>query len=143
MEWLLRKRGIDVNQPNSDGATPLFTAAQNGKARLVKLLLGQKDINVNKVTKKGDTPLAIALEKGHGTVATLLEKRLTELPPDNETANCIICLDRVPDAVLVPCGHQNLCLACANQWNREGKGCPVDRSRIDKILPLDNGMRKA
>merc|ERR1712150_469429 len=34
----------------------------------------------------------------------------------HQRPTCIVCLDREPNVVLVPCGHQNLCSQCAHKW---------------------------
>ena len=60
---------------------------------------------------------------------------------ERKRPNCIVCMDRSPNVVLVPCGHQNLCSRCAHKWKdspqSEGGGCcPTDRRHIDKIVML-------
>lgn len=47
---------------------------------------------------------------------------------------CVICMDRDPQVVLVPCGHQNLCAPCAHQWKEENGCCPTDRREIQMIV---------
>ena len=49
---------------------------------------------------------------------------------------CVICMDRRPEVVLVPCGHQNVCAPCAHQWKEESGSCPTDRRKIDLIVTL-------
>ena len=84
----------------------------------------------------------MALHRGHYEVAELLKKKLRE--PLKEDSACIVCLDRRPDVVLIPCGHKNMCGACAYQWSEEQKGCPMDRTGISDILslsPMNSGHR--
>ena len=58
---LLAKEGIDVNNDNVDGVTPLFIASQNGHAECVSLLLADPSININHTNNMdGATPLYIA-----------------------------------------------------------------------------------
>ena len=52
---------------------------------------------------------------------------------------CVVCMDRAPDVVLVPCGHQNLCSQCAHKWKDSrqtigGGSCPTDRQLIERII---------
>ena len=47
---------------------------------------------------------------------------------------CVICMDREPEVVLVPCGHQNICAPCAYQWKEENGCCPTDRREIQMIV---------
>ena len=52
----------------------------------------------------------------------------------NTRQNCVICMDREPEVVLVPCGHQNICAPCAYQWKEENGCCPIDRREIQMIV---------
>ena len=106
-------------------------------------MLEHKDIKVNKATLEGLTPLGMALLKlkqGDGRrrekIVALLKERVAR--PRNDTLTCIVCLDRKVDVVLVPCGHQNLCGACAHQLDEDHKRCPTDRSHVLEILPLSS-----
>lgn len=46
---------------------------------------------------------------------------------------CIICMSKEPNSVLIPCGHLGLCMACAREIQRNSKQCPVCRSVIDQV----------
>ena len=137
-ELLLSQVGIQVNISNHSGVTPLLAAACNGHERVVELLLGHEDIQVKRASKSGCTPLNMAAQNGHDKVVDLLLPRAELTVPLNQNSTCIVCLDRLVDVVLVPCGHQNLCGPCAHQWSIIGKGCPMDRIQIYKILPLND-----
>ena len=52
----------------------------------------------------------------------------------NSRHTCVICMDRTPEVVLVPCGHQNICAPCAYQWKEENGCCPIDRREIQTIV---------
>ena len=52
----------------------------------------------------------------------------------NTRPTCVVCMDREPQVVLVPCGHQNLCAPCAYQWTEENGRCPTDRREIEIIV---------
>ena len=54
----------------------------------------------------------------------------------NTRHTCVICMDREPQVVLVPCGHQNLCTPCAYQWKEENGRCPTDRREIEMIVTI-------
>ncbi|MBA2650523.1 MAG: ankyrin repeat domain-containing protein [Legionella sp.] len=60
---LLKCENIDVNQ-ESNGASPLFYAANFGRRDLVNLLIS-KGASLNQLTNKLDSPLLIAVQKGH------------------------------------------------------------------------------
>ena len=134
VELLLRKEDIQVNKAGYGGVTPLLIAAEKGHEKVVKLLLNREDIRVSQARIDGHTPMAMAWGMGHNKVAELLKRKLRE-PLDDDSV-CIVCLDRRPDVVLIPCGHKNMCRACARQWKKEQKGCPVDRTWILDILKL-------
>ena len=67
--------GADVNQAKTDGATPLFIAAQNGHAEVVAQLLAA-GADVNKAPTSGfyseATALYIAAQYGHTEVVEQL-----------------------------------------------------------------------
>jgi len=70
---LLDHEGVNPDQPDKDGRTPLWWAACNGHEEVVKILLGRDDINPDKSDKDGKTPLDRATEGGHGGVIALLQ----------------------------------------------------------------------
>jgi len=48
--------------------------------------------------------------------------------------DCTVCLDRMRDTVLIPCGHICLCYSCAKELVEHGpKQCPICRSSIQLI----------
>ena len=64
---------FDINQPNRNGATPLYIAAKNGHSGIINILLAAPEINVNQADEIGCTPLHIAAKNGHvGVVNALL-----------------------------------------------------------------------
>ena len=57
---------------------------------------------------------------------------------DTDTS-CNICMDRLPEAILLECGHGGLCLQCAHQlWDQTGEGrlCPMCRKPITGIVKI-------
>ncbi|MCP8352227.1 ankyrin repeat domain-containing protein [Candidatus Synchoanobacter obligatus] len=62
----------DINQPDIEGATPLYIAAQNGGIGAVNKLIGAK-ADINQANNLGETPLFTAAANGHlDVVKTLL-----------------------------------------------------------------------
>ncbi|KXS10063.1 hypothetical protein M427DRAFT_63002 [Gonapodya prolifera JEL478] len=55
-------------------------------------------------------------------------------PPDEQAKECIVCFDQPKEAVLVPCGHIGMCMACAEQLKRQGKRCPICRQNIERVI---------
>ena len=77
---LLAKQGVDVNQADEDGATPLYVASRGGHAEVVSMLLAKEGVNVNKAWNghgdgQGITPLRAAIDGGHTEIAKQLVLR--------------------------------------------------------------------
>ena len=133
---LLGRDDVQVGQGNKKGNTPLILAAYKGHFEVVKVLLEKEGIQVNQGNKAGSTPLILATQRKHHQVVALLEDKVRR--PLYEDQTCLACMDRTPDVVLVPCGHQNMCAPCAYKWTeKDANGCPSDRIPILKILPLE------
>lgn len=47
---------------------------------------------------------------------------------------CCICMSSSKDAVLTPCGHKAMCVACGQKLLSRGKPCPVCRARIQSVV---------
>jgi ankyrin repeat protein len=87
--------GLDINQANARGETPLHGAATRGADTIVQFLV-EKGANLNALSKQGYTPLDVALGKTssaqlpvpqESTVAVLRKLGATEGPgPDRNAA---------------------------------------------------------
>lgn len=75
--------GININDTNSSGATPLYIAAQEGHIEIVRCLVKELGADVNKTDDFGITPLYIAAQKGHIEVVRCL---VSELGADRNKA---------------------------------------------------------
>ena len=76
VELLLGKDGVDVNEANKNGATPLIIASRWNKANIVNLLLGKDGVDVYKANTNGETPLIMAMQgEERGVVELLLGKK--------------------------------------------------------------------
>ncbi len=69
--------GIKINETNKIGETPLYLAAHNGHANVVKLLCSYRDVkgantDLNKSLNNGTTPLHIAIQNKHFDVVNIL-----------------------------------------------------------------------
>ena len=70
--------GVDVNQTNTYGETPLWVAAQHGQLDAAKILL-EGGAEVNQANTYGETPLFIAAQQGQLAVAKLLIERKADV----------------------------------------------------------------
>jgi hypothetical protein len=56
---------------------------------------------------------------------------------DEEETQCVVCFDAPKDHILVPCGHQCVCGACAEQLTRtRTPTCPVCREPIRETVKV-------
>lgn len=51
---------------------------------------------------------------------------------DSQT-DCIVCMDKARDSVLLPCGHLGVCIDCGNSLITTTRTCPICRQPIDKV----------
>ncbi|MEI8054813.1 MAG: ankyrin repeat domain-containing protein, partial [bacterium] len=81
-----------INEQDSNGATALILAAQNGHLDTVKALLQNQNVDVNKHTKDGATALIFAAQNGYlDIVNTLLKNQKVEIDkPANNGATALI-----------------------------------------------------
>lgn len=83
---LLRMAPYLLNEPLSNGETPLQRAVAQGNAKMVALLLSRKGIDPNKTGADGWTPLCLAVHKNAiGIAAQLLKHARTN--PDSALPN--------------------------------------------------------
>ena len=68
---LLAEDGVDVNQADKNGWTPLYVASEKGHTEVIKVLL-HAGANVHQANKNGFTPLHTASEKGHTDTTAFL-----------------------------------------------------------------------
>lgn len=62
---------------------------------------------------------------------------LKKIYADESDETCIVCFEAQRDRVLVPCGHYNMCSACAHEIETTTKKCPYCRSIIVRSVTLD------
>lgn len=74
---LLSTPGVDVNEADRNGNTPLLLACCNGHVGVVRLLLAHPKIQINKEDKVGVTPLYCASARGRTEIVKLLLARPT------------------------------------------------------------------
>ena len=70
--------GVDVNEPNESGWTPLLYAAARNQPGVCKILIEQ-GANVNVVAKSKSTAVHLAIERNAGAVLQLLLERDADL----------------------------------------------------------------
>lgn len=56
---------------------------------------------------------------------------------DEDSTDCIICMERDYDVVMVPCGHYCMCQECANKILSSTGKCPICRQRVNMAVTKD------
>ncbi|KAF1792767.1 Zinc finger, RING/FYVE/PHD-type [Phytophthora cactorum] len=60
-------------------------------------------------------------------------KRISEA---QRTDECVICFDGPQEAVCVPCGHNAVCMDCAQELLDTTRLCPVCRQQVREVIRL-------
>lgn len=53
---------------------------------------------------------------------------------DDDGGDCVVCLDKPKDTVILPCRHMCMCSECAQAVRGQRGACPVCRGPIDKLM---------
>jgi hypothetical protein len=72
-----------------------------------------------------------------------LEDSSSDSNGDNQ---CFVCMERPADAVLLECGHSELCVECATVLWNQGRRCPLCRqgfAAVMRIVERDSRMVRA
>lgn len=56
---------------------------------------------------------------------------------ENVDTDCIVCMDKKYEVVLVPCGHYCLCKECATHLQKLKSNCPLCRQKINMFATRD------
>jgi len=56
---------------------------------------------------------------------------------EEESPDCVICMDNPHNVVIVPCGHYCLCNDCALILEKTSKKCPMCRGHIELVVTQD------
>ena len=82
--------GVNLEEKNKDGHTPLMLAAIEGHTEAIKALMSSKKVNLNEKNKNGNTPLMLAAIEGHTEAIKILmnskKVNLNEKNKDEYTA---------------------------------------------------------
>jgi len=52
---------------------------------------------------------------------------------ENQTKECILCLDKPVSHIILPCMHFSLCEDCAKGYKRGESTCPVCRAPVTDV----------
>lgn len=76
-----------------------------------------------------------SIDASSPTVAVISTSR-QESGEDASSTSCTICLDAPVEGACVPCGHMAGCMMCLSEIEAKKWGCPVCRTKIDKVIRI-------
>ena len=79
--WAAGQRDGAFAEEDSEGATPLYLAAERGHVEVARLLAGTRGCNINQANANGATPLFVAATNSHRDVIAALTKAGSTVSP--------------------------------------------------------------
>ncbi|KAG2788956.1 hypothetical protein PC129_g4923 [Phytophthora cactorum] len=73
---------------------------------------------------------------GHGPRPAALSSPVKRISEAQRTDECVICFDGPQEAVCVPCGHNAVCMDCAQELLDTTRLCPVCRQQVREVIRL-------
>jgi hypothetical protein len=138
---LLLKNGADIEATRSDGWTPLFWAANNGRVDVAKILL-DKGAGVEATDKTGWTPLFWAANTGHVDMINLLVEKGADIEAadiNEETPLSAAVISGNIDAVKLLL-EKGANIDAANKWGVSPIYTASDSESVDVLnLLLEKG----
>jgi len=90
------------------------------------------NFKTNTPTKEAKTPKIIKRNSSFSNIETLQLKE--NMSTDVNT--CILCYEKEPNAVLMPCGHGGMCYDCCIKMWKNGEVCHLCRETITEVLQV-------
>ena len=87
VDILLKYEGIDVNQQDKRGYSPLILGCVKGNIAIVMMLLACKDIDVNLETLSGETALSLAQGRNYVEVVDVITKHMKKMEKRKQREN--------------------------------------------------------
>eukprot|EP01016_Furgasonia_blochmanni_P019441 TRINITY_DN21801_c0_g1_i1.p1 TRINITY_DN21801_c0_g1~~TRINITY_DN21801_c0_g1_i1.p1 ORF type:complete len:187 (+),score=17.71 TRINITY_DN21801_c0_g1_i1:65-625(+) len=89
-------------------------------------------------------PHQVASARGEKIGSACVSERHHQLASPNmshgsepSVTTCLVCFDKMPDAVFMNCGHGGVCYECSLEiWKKTGE-CYLCRNKIEQILHID------
>jgi hypothetical protein len=69
-------------------------------------------------------------------VVSTEQNSLLTVTTTRSSNDCVVCMDRAQNAVLLPCRHLCCCLSCAEQIRGTTKVCPMCRTSVTEVLQI-------
>jgi len=129
---LLGHAGVNVNQRNSYGSTPLLTACVCNNVKVVKILLAHPQVDVNITDQEGGSPLWWMAYKGYLEVVELLLASSKEVLLEVPTTCAGV--SKTPEQMANSSGHFEV--------EQLLRGYRLDRGKVVKELQEKEAKRK-
>lgn len=71
---------------------------------------------------------------------TVINQGLHEIKIDKvyeDGEDCLVCMDKEHEVVIIPCGHYCLCHRCAESIQKSSNKCPLCRGKIHQLATRD------
>eukprot|EP01111_Echinosteliopsis_oligospora_P015339 TRINITY_DN6040_c0_g1_i1.p1 TRINITY_DN6040_c0_g1~~TRINITY_DN6040_c0_g1_i1.p1 ORF type:complete len:446 (+),score=101.20 TRINITY_DN6040_c0_g1_i1:181-1518(+) len=140
----LIENGANVNICNQEGLSPLLIAIHGGDSEMVSLLIdrGTSKEELRKglrqataMSSKDILKRLLAAVNKDDLLQFLLEVGMDingKTQTVEEDKDCAVCLEVIPDAVVIPCGHATCCYSCLCSLPSP-KVCPICRIPISNV----------
>lgn len=132
----------------SSGGQTVTSTTSSSNGRTVKSTYSSNSRNSSSLSRPNSNRPASRKKKSErirNNSLALLDKPEDEIktPPPlikKRSASCVICYDKSPNHIIVPCGHQCLCGDCCNRKPgiNVGNKCPICRETIGQIIQVYN-----
>ncbi|CEG41356.1 hypothetical protein PPTG_02341 [Plasmopara halstedii] len=93
-------------------------------------VVGPDGVEIVQLLRDDDVTISPALH------SRSLQKNMTQITGIQRTDECVICFDGLQEAVCVPCGHNAVCMDCAQELIDTTRLCPVCRQQVREVIRL-------
>ena len=108
---------------------------QHQAAPLLKLLLSSPGATLRR-DQNGKTAIDVCLPEYKQFMSDMKNPRMSAQPVQrghdgSGQTHCVVCMDRRPSVVLIPCGHLCVCQPCSSRLQQQ---CPICRAAVTQMI---------
>jgi rRNA maturation endonuclease Nob1 len=128
------ERARAAEEAEAEAAAALAEAAAEAAAQRLRMEERRAALVERQATLQ-ETQSALALELQQ--MDAQLGVEAPAAPAVEEEALCVVCMDAPTSHAVLPCMHQCVCAACAQQLQEQGtQSCPVCRGPVERIAQV-------